>query len=79
MSVTGGNNTVSDEKTALGRILKISKWEIRRFAGTMDKGLIPIVAALFILLVVAMGFANSSGIHLEDNVYTVFTDSYESI
>ncbi len=79
MSVTGGNNTVSDEKTALGRILKISKWEIRRFAGTMDKGLIPIVAALFILLVVAMGFANSSGIHLEDNVYTVFTDSDESI
>ena len=75
LSETGGSNTVTDGKTALSRILKISKWEIRRFAGTMDKGLIPIVAALFILLVIVMGFAQSSGIHLEDNVYTVLTDS----
>ncbi|MBP2133051.1 hypothetical protein J2128_000972 [Methanomicrobium sp. W14] len=61
-------------QNTLSQIKTISKWEIRRFTGTMSRDLLPIAFALFILLILASGFAQQNGIHLQDNIYTVGID-----
>ena len=60
---------------ALHQIKTISKWEIRRFTSTMSKEVLPIAVLLFIALILASGFVQQSGIHLQDNIYTIGTDN----
>ncbi|WP_341275784.1 ABC transporter permease [Methanoeremita antiquus] len=58
-------------------IKTIAKWEIKRFTGTMSKEALPVIVALFIALIIATGFSQQSGIHLQDDIYTIGTDSEE--
>lgn len=64
--------------SALRQILTISKWEIRRSATTMPREVIPVAAALFILLILVTGFTQESGIHLQDRMYTAGVDSADT-
>lgn len=64
--------------SALRQILTISKWEVRRSATTMPREVIPVAAALFILLILVTGFTQESGIHLQDRMYTAGVDSADT-
>ncbi|MDD4127172.1 MAG: PrsW family intramembrane metalloprotease, partial [Methanomicrobium sp.] len=65
------HNTIHQIKT-------ISKWEIRRFYGTMSREVLPIAIALFIALILASGFAQQSGVHLQDEIYTIGSDTNDA-
>ncbi|MBN2733355.1 MAG: ABC transporter permease [Methanomicrobiaceae archaeon] len=60
---------------AIHQIKTIAKWEIKRFAGTMSGEVLPIAIVLFIGLIIASGFAQQSGIHLQDDIFTIGTDT----
>ena len=64
--------------SVLRQILTISKWEVRRSATTMPREVIPVAAALFILLILVTGFTQESGIHLQDRMYTAGVDSADT-
>ncbi|WOF15548.1 PrsW family intramembrane metalloprotease [Methanoplanus sp. FWC-SCC4] len=60
------------------QIFTIAKWEIKRFTGTMSKEVLPIAVLLFILLIAATGLTQQSGIHMQDDMYSVAVDSDSS-
>jgi len=59
---------------AIHQIKTIAKWEIKRFVGTMSGEILPIAIVLFVALIIASGFAQQSGIHLQDDMYTIGSD-----
>ncbi|MCP1714921.1 ABC-type Na+ efflux pump permease subunit [Methanocalculus alkaliphilus] len=62
----------------LRQISVISRWELRRTLSTMGRGVLPAAIILFILLILASGFAASSGVHLQDGIYRLGTDNREA-
>lgn len=62
----------------LRQIGTISRWEVRRSRSTIPREVLPVAAALFILLILATGFTQESGIHLQDRMYTAGVDSAET-
>lgn len=60
---------------AVAATLTISRWEVKRSLTTMGRNVLPLAAVLFILLVLATGFAQESGVHLQDGMYAMATDS----
>ena len=63
---------------ALRNIGTLSKWEVKRFAGTMSRDVLPISIVLFILLIAATGLTQQSGMHLQDDIYTAGIDSADA-
>ncbi len=60
---------------AISAILTISRWEVKRSLTTMGRNVLPLAAVLFILLILATGFAQERGVHLQDGMYAMATDS----
>jgi len=52
----------------------ISLWEVKKSLTTMSRNVLPVAAALLVLLVVATGFAAQSGMHLQDGIYRIAID-----
>ena len=59
----------------LHQLLTLSRWEIRRFFGTMSRDLVPLAVILLILLILVSGYAAKSGMHLQDGLYQIGIDS----
>ncbi len=59
----------------LSQIYTISRWEVKRFFGTMSRDLLPLSVILFILLILVSSFAAQQGMHLQDNLYQIGVDS----
>ncbi|MDG6257508.1 MAG: PrsW family intramembrane metalloprotease [Methanomicrobiaceae archaeon] len=60
---------------AISAVLTISRWEVKRSLTTMGRNVLPVAALLFILLILATGFAQQQGVHLQDGMYAMATDS----
>jgi ABC-type Na+ efflux pump permease subunit len=60
---------------ALSAILTISRWEVKRSLTTMGRDVLPLAALLFIFLILVTGFAQQQGVHLQDGMYAMATDS----
>ncbi|HUU75369.1 MAG TPA: PrsW family intramembrane metalloprotease [Methanoregulaceae archaeon] len=58
----------------LSGILTIARWEVRKSVGTMGKDVLPLAVLLFIILVAVTGNTAQSGLHLQDNLYSVGVD-----
>lgn len=59
----------------MSQLLTISRWEVKRFFGSMSRDLLPLSIILFILLILVSGFAAQRGMHLQDGLYQIGTDS----
>jgi ABC-type Na+ efflux pump permease subunit len=65
------------EETAMGNLKDISiiaKWEVKKSFTMMSRDVLPIAAALFILLVLVTGYTAQTGLHLQDGMYRVGVD-----
>lgn len=62
----------------LRQTVTISRWEVRRSRSAIPREVIPVAAALFILLIAATGYTQESGIHLQDRMYTAGVDTAET-
>ena len=60
---------------AISAILTISRWEVKRSLTTMGRNVLPLAALLFVFLILATGFAQQRGVHLQDGMYAMVTDS----
>jgi ABC-type Na+ efflux pump permease subunit len=60
---------------AIAATLTISRWEVKRSLTNMGRNVLPLAAVLFILLILATGFAQERGVHLQDGMYAMATDS----
>ena len=61
----------------LGQILTIARWETKRSLAITGKNILPAAIILLILLGAATLLSSQSGIHLQNNIYTVGTDDPE--
>lgn len=61
----------------LEQMATISRWEVKRFLGTMSRDLLPLSVVLLILLVLVSGFAAQHGMHLQDGLYQLGIDDPE--
>ncbi len=59
---------------ALTDIATIARWEVKRTLTQMSRDTLPLAVVLFVLLVLVMGFAAQSGMHLQDGMYRVGVD-----
>jgi len=59
---------------AVHDIATIAKWEVRRTLTQMSRDTLPLAIVLFVLLVLATGFAAQNGMHLQDGMYRAGTD-----
>jgi len=59
---------------ALRDILVMAKWEVRKTFTVMGKGVLPLALVLFFLLVLVTGFTATTGLHLQDGMYTIGVD-----
>jgi ABC-type Na+ efflux pump permease subunit len=55
-------------------IFTIARWEVKKSFSTMGRNVLPLAVILFILLILATGFVARSGMHLQDEMYTLATD-----
>ena len=58
-------------------IWTIAVWEMNRSMTTMGRHVLPLAAGLLVLLVLVMGFAASSGVHMQDGIYRIGIDDPE--
>ncbi len=58
-------------------ILTIARWEVKRSFTMMGKNVLPLAVVLFLLLVLVTGFTATSGLHLQDGMYTIGVDDPE--
>ncbi|OPY37059.1 MAG: ABC-2 family transporter protein [Methanoregula sp. PtaU1.Bin051] len=59
---------------ALTNIATIARWEVKRTLTQMSRDTLPLAVVLFVLLVIVMGFAAQSGMHLQDGMYRAGVD-----
>jgi len=55
-------------------ILIITRWEVKRSFTMMGRNVLPLAVVLFVLLVLVTGFTATSGLHLQDGMYTIGVD-----
>lgn len=61
---------------AVTDIAVIAKWEVKRTLTQMSRDTLPLAVVLFVLLIIATGFAAQSGMHLQDGMYEVATNDH---
>ena len=59
---------------ACADITTIARWEVKRTLTQMSKDTLPLAIVLFVLLILASGFAAQSGMHLQDGMYVAGVD-----
>jgi len=59
---------------AIRDIATIARWEVKKSFSLMSRDVLPIAVVLFVLLVIATGFAAQNGMHLQDGMYRLGVD-----
>jgi ABC-type Na+ efflux pump permease subunit len=63
--------------STLTDITTIARWEVKKSFSMMSRGVLPLAAILFILLVLVTGLTAQTGLHLQDGMYQVGVDNPE--